>query len=450
METRATNPWLKFIPVFIAVFCTIMVIPKSTKRFTTEASKPKEQAWPIQSTENKNDKLKCMEGKYVIWQPHYSGLGSNLVIGLGNAAKYAAYAQRELIIGMPAPGWMYLNVPRTAIGPGAYDDQQEHFWDYYIDFKHPCADFINELAGTRISSIEELKMNAATVVVLNLDQGPQNPSFMDLYSSGKIRGQLPPKYFHGEQQTVARLLDSFSYNVRVGFLMRELAIFVEFGVPNCLSLPAPYIAFHMRGGDKETEVNLPRTSMFFDEVKAIDSQRNIACPLFLAGNVEGGGMDRIIANRSKNSFRFPIDTVDPGHWTRDATRCDHPCRVVDALFDVEMFGRAELLIGTAGSGFSELGFIKQRTHHRGKLEVESASLSLSLSLYTDYCVFVRSGLGTAGQCAPRRSRVRTFLFGEAEVYFSLFFFFGNGTSLGRRPAGCHFTEGNCFCGQRCL
>ena len=107
METRATNPWLKFIPVFIAVFCTIMVIPKSTKRFTTEASKPKEQAWPIQSTENKNDKLKCMEGKYVIWQPHYSGLGSNLVIGLGNAAKYAAYAQRELIIGMPAPGWMY-------------------------------------------------------------------------------------------------------------------------------------------------------------------------------------------------------------------------------------------------------------------------------------------------------------------------------------------------------
>ena len=337
---------------------------------------------------------------------------------------------------------------RTAIGPGAYDDQQEHFWDYYIDFKHPCADFINELAGTRISSIEELKMNAATAVVLNLDQGPQNPSFMDLYSSGKIRGQLPPKYFHGEQQTVARLLDSFSYNVRVGFLMRELAIFVEFGVPNCLSLPAPYIAFHMRGGDKETEVNLPRASMFFDEVKAIDSQRNIACPLFLAGNVEGGGMDRIIANRSKNSFRFPIDTVDPGHWTRDATRCDHPCRVVDALFDVEMFGRAELLIGTAGSGFSELGFIKQRTHHRGKLEVESASLSLSL--YTDYCVFVRSGLGTAGQCAPRRSRVRTFLFGEAEVYFSLFFFFGNGTSLGRRPAGCHFTEGNCFCGQRCL
>ena len=117
METRATNPWLKFIPVFIAVFCTIMVIPRSTKRFTTEASKPKEQAWPIQSTENKNDKLKCMEGKYVIWQPHYSGLGSNLVIGLGNAAKYAAYAQRELIIGMPAPGWMYLNMRGRQLAP---------------------------------------------------------------------------------------------------------------------------------------------------------------------------------------------------------------------------------------------------------------------------------------------------------------------------------------------
>ena len=155
--------------------------------------------------------------------------------------------------------------------------------NYDLRYHHPqSAAKIISVADQRISTLEELQDNKAIVLVVSLVHGP---NYNGLIKSGRINGQKNIESLGNvAADAVKDLLTNFSDAVRIGFLMREAMVFVEYGVFGCLNLDVPYTGFHIRRGDKSGEISLPTENEYLKASRDIDVYLGIRCPIYLAGN----------------------------------------------------------------------------------------------------------------------------------------------------------------------
>lgn len=180
----------------------------------------------------------CFSNKYLIWQPHNSGIGSNIILGYSFANIYAMYTKRVLIIGNPPKNWLYLNKfpveQKSNVGVdkstlGMWNKMQENnFWSYYFPSSliHRCNEEISNIGGNKVSSENELMLNEAMILTVNLDQGPD---YMKLLKNNKINGQakigtfpITPDRNSKNKRDVMNFMSKYSDNVYTGFLIRYL------------------------------------------------------------------------------------------------------------------------------------------------------------------------------------------------------------------------------------
>ena len=310
----------------------------------------------------------CLREKYVVWQAHQSGLGSNLLIGLPYALKYAQALNRTLVFGPPPLQWLYANkLPRGVVDSAIANRWEQlaqlDFWSYYFNHpvvQNPCTPIINRLAETDITPEPALLDNSAHIITLNLDQGPK---FIKFYEEGRVRGtemareKNPVFNMRDSYVLYADIMKNLTTNARIGFLMRAFAMSAAHGNINHFEGRAQrYVSMQIRGGDKASEIELPERGQFLDYLKWVEEKVGSPFDLFLAGD-DLDACNIILKGRPYGStFRLPLHAPNPFELSRTSSGCFHPCLINDVIFDAVMLSQAEIMFETPGSSMSALGY----------------------------------------------------------------------------------------------
>jgi hypothetical protein len=333
----------------------------------------------------------CFDVKYIVWQPHGSGMGSNLALGYAAAAGVAAYLNRTLVMGEPPENWMYLNkrqqqqLLRSRILSSSSSSSSssayagDRFWEVLFDKAalHPCAEIVSRVVGKEVSSVEELEQNEAFGLVVSLDYGID---YSELIDNDRIANQAPPGSISSmsdlaKKATQELFASAISREMYLGFVMREASIFVEHGVPHIMTHLAvtSSIGLHMRGGDKISESHRKiEAKMFYDLVQHVYREQGSACLVYKSGsaskkneswrnNVVSLPFDDApdpweLSNGGKKFGEEPKKENDEQNRTLVAyfASCRHPCVVHDLFFDMHMLGLTQVLFTTEGSCMSAL------------------------------------------------------------------------------------------------
>jgi len=299
-------------------------------------------------TERKTD---CEEDRFLVWQGHTSGLGSNLIIGATHALTFAAYTNRSFVLGVPHGGFPYNN-PNV----GASFSWKKVF-DMRKPIFSPCAETFSEMS-LGLSSQEEILENKKRVLVVNFDNGPGGVGWwLNMLMNKNVSGTKPFGYYdHDAHSEILRMFGSLSQETITACLLREILIYQKFNIRRSLRTSIKYVGVHARGGDKATEVTLEDGSHFIDALDEIKATHANIPSLYLSG--DRLPVRKAIMQTFDNVFFLPELTTNPSEM--NTRECRFPCLFYDSMFDILMLARGEIVLGTVGSGFSMLSNVFQR------------------------------------------------------------------------------------------
>ena len=304
-------------------------------------------------------KIDCAEDRFLVWQGHTSGLGSNLVIGATSALTFAAYTNRSFVLGVPHGGFPYMNQNPDASANFSW----KNVFDMSKTSFSPCSQTFSELS-LGLSSQQEILENKKRVLVVNFDNGPGRVGWWhEMLMNNNISNTKPYGYYTGDASyAILKMFGSLSQEAITACLLREVLIYQKFNIRRSLRTSIRYVGIHARGGDKAMEVTLEEEDHFVDAIDEIKATRANLPSLYLSGD-RLPVREAIIRTFGEKVFFLPERITNPTEISTND--CRYPCLFYDALFDILMLARGEIVLGTIGSGFSLLSIVLQRVAFGG-------------------------------------------------------------------------------------
>jgi len=298
-------------------------------------------------------KTDCEKDRFLVWQGHTSGLGSNMVIGATHALTFAAYTNRSFVLGLPHQGFPYTNPNRNA--------NVKFSWNKVLDMRKsifsPCAENFSEIPLS-LSSQEEILENKKRVLVLNFDNGPGGVGWWhNMLMDNNISYAKPFGYYqHDASSEIIKMFGTLSQETVTACLLREVLIYQRFGIRRSLRTSLKYVGVHARGGDKVSELKLEDENLFMDALHEIKGTHADITSVYLSG--DRLSLRKAIMQTFDNVYFLPEIPSNPSEI--NTRECRFPCLFYDVLFDTLMLARGEILLGTIGSGLSMMSILLQQ------------------------------------------------------------------------------------------
>lgn len=345
MFLRETSDTLAGDSTFNEMMDQVSGVEKKVAATSTRASVP----ISIITRSYTEKKTNCEADRFLVWQAHTSGLGSNLIIGASHALTLAAYTNRSFVLGKPHGNFPYMNRnPNSSI---------DFSWNEVLDMKKgifsPCAEYFSK-QSLSLSSQQEILENENRVIVVNFHNGPGGPGWwLGRLMNHNITGTKPFGYYLNDAVgMIYEIFGSLSHKAVIACVLREILLYQRFDIRHSLRIGKKYIGVHARGGDKMKEVKLEGESEFISALNEIKAAYGSMPSIYVSGDRQS--LREETAKTFKDVFFLPEIITNPTLMGHDAYVCNFPCYFYDALFDIMMLAEADIILGTIGSGFSML------------------------------------------------------------------------------------------------